>query len=174
MPIHVAITRKILPGREEEFHQALRKFMGQSFAHDAVHGAGIITFPHEKQQEIGILRSFANEAEKDAFYDSELFKEWERFAAPLTEGVPEYRELTGLEAWFRAPNAPPRWKMAIVTLMGVYPVSLVLNFTIGGLIAPLPAFIKSLIFAISMVGLLTWVVMPFLVKRMKGWLHRGG
>ena len=172
MPVHVAITRKIKPGKEKEFHEALRQFVGKSFTHDAVHGAGIITFPHGHQQEIGILRSFATQAEKEAFYSSDLFKEWEAFAAPLTEGLPEYRELTGLEAWFRAPGAPPRWKMALVTLLGVYPVSLLLTFTVGQLTGGLPVLLKSLIFAACMVGLLTWAVMPFLVRHLKPWLSR--
>ncbi|WP_229222686.1 hypothetical protein [Dyadobacter endophyticus] len=38
MPIHVAITRKALPGKEEEFKEALRHFLGDSFLHGGVHG----------------------------------------------------------------------------------------------------------------------------------------
>lgn len=172
MPVHVAITRKILPGREQEFHDALRKFMGESFKHDAVHGAGMITFPHPEQPEVGILRTFASEAEKEAFYNSALFREWDSYAAQLTQGDADYRELTGLEAWFRSSlPPPPRWKMALTTLLGVYPVSLFLNATIGGALASLPHLLKSLLFAICMVALLTWVVMPNVVKLLKPWLH---
>ena len=173
MPIHVAITRRILPGKEQEFHEALRQFMGKSFAHNAVHGAGIITFPHENSQEIGILRTFATEAEKEAFYQSDLFREWEDYARTLTEGDAIYRDLTGLEAWFRSPgNPPPRWKMAVVTLLGVYPASVFLNVTIGGLIAPLPMLVKALVMGAGMVGLLTWVIMPVLTKWLHSWLRR--
>ncbi|SEI84064.1 hypothetical protein SAMN05216327_104177 [Dyadobacter sp. SG02] len=39
MPIHVAITRKVLPGKEEEFKEALRRFPGDSLLHGGVHGA---------------------------------------------------------------------------------------------------------------------------------------
>jgi len=171
MPIHVAITRKVLPGKENEFKEALRRFLGESFLHGGVHGAGMITpLPGDDSREIGILRTFADEAERDAFYDSKFFKDWEDYAATLTE-EPVYRQLTGLEAWFRAPGSPPRWKMAIATLCGVYPTSLFLSFTIGLLIQPLPQVIRIFITAASMVGLLTWVVMPQITRILKKWLH---
>ena len=98
MPIHVAITRKVLPGKEDEFREALRRFLGESFLHDGVHGAAMITsLPESDSREIGILRTFANEAERDAFYESKLFKDWEAYASTITE-EPVYRQLTGLEA----------------------------------------------------------------------------
>ena len=36
MPIHVAITRKVLPGKEDEFKQALQRFLGESFMQGGV------------------------------------------------------------------------------------------------------------------------------------------
>ena len=109
MPIHVAITRKVLPGKEQEFKDALRQFMGESFSNSGVHGASMISGPEgDTDREIGILRTFKNKAERDAFYNSEQFKKWEEYASTLTE-EPVYRELNGLEAWFRSTPAPPRW-----------------------------------------------------------------
>lgn len=171
MPIHVAITRKVLPGKEEEFKEALRHFLGESFLHGGVEGAGMITsLPGTDGREIGILRTFADEAERDAFYNSQLFREWEEYASTLTE-EPVYRQLNGLEAWFRSPQPPPKWKMAIATLCGVFPTSLFLSFTVGRLIQSFPLVLRLFIIAISMVGLLTWVVMPQVIKLMKPWLQ---
>jgi len=42
MPVHVAITRRVLPGCEAEFQQSLREFFQTSFAHDGVLGATMI------------------------------------------------------------------------------------------------------------------------------------
>jgi antibiotic biosynthesis monooxygenase (ABM) superfamily enzyme len=172
MPIHVAITRKVLPGKEEEFKDALRRFLGESFLHGGVQGAAMITaLPGSNNREIGILRTFADEAERDAFYNSQIFRDWEDYASTLTE-EPVYRQLTGLEAWFRSPGAPPRWKMAVATLCGVYPTSLFLSVTIGPLIKDFPIAIRSLLIAVSMVGMLTWVVMPQVTKFLKPWLNK--
>jgi antibiotic biosynthesis monooxygenase (ABM) superfamily enzyme len=172
MPVHVAITRKVLPGKEEEFKKALRQFLGESFVHGGVHGAAMITsLPGSGDREIGILRTFKDEAEKDAFYHSTQFKDWEAFASTLTE-EPVYRQLTGLEAWFRSPTPPPRWKMALTTLCGVFPTSLLLSLTVAPAIKELPLAVKALIIAVLMVGLLTWVVMPLLIRLFKRWLRK--
>ncbi len=170
MPVHVAITRKVLPGKEEEFREALRRFLGESFIHGGVQGAGMITaMPGVAEGEIGILRSFADEAERDAFYASDRFKAWEAYASTMTE-APVYRDLTGLEAWFRSPAAPPRWKMALLTLCGVYPTSLLLALTAARWTHNLPLLIRSFIIAGCMVGLLTWIVMPSIIKMARRWL----
>src|SRR5213596_3378136 len=132
MPIHVAITRRVRPGCEAEFQQALRGFLQTSFAHDGVHGASmLVPPPGSDSREFGILRTFASDEERDAFYQSPIFKEWDERARILTEGEPVYRHLHGLEAWFRSPNPPPRWKMATATFLGVFPVAMVLNLTLG-------------------------------------------
>lgn len=171
MSIHIAITRKVLPGKEEEFKAALHQFMGDSFDHQGVHGASMITgLPGVDEGTVGILRTFKDEKERDAFYASKRFKDWEAYASTITE-TPVYRELNGLEAWFRYPAAPPRWKMAVITLFGVFPTSVFLFFTIGPFMKDLPVPLRLLITAAAMVGLLTWLVMPFLTKLMKGWIR---
>jgi antibiotic biosynthesis monooxygenase (ABM) superfamily enzyme len=171
MPIHVAITRKVLPGKEDEFKEALRRFLGESFLHGGVQGAGMITsLPGAASNEIGILRTFADEAERDAFYSSKLFKDWEAYAATITE-EPVYRQLNGLEAWFRSPNSPPRYKMALLTLCGVFPTSLLLSVSLGPLIKDLPVVVRAFVVAVFMVTLLTWLVMPIIIKVCKKWLH---
>jgi antibiotic biosynthesis monooxygenase (ABM) superfamily enzyme len=125
-PVHVAITRRIKPGREAEFQAALQEFFKTSFAHTGVHGASmLVPPPGSTSPEFGILRTFANARQRDAFYASPMFQAWEERIQPLTEGTPEYRELTGLEAWFRNPRTPPpRWKMALLTWLAVWPVSM--------------------------------------------------
>ena len=45
MPIHIAITRRVRPGCEAEFQQALREFLQTSFAHGGVQGASMLTPP---------------------------------------------------------------------------------------------------------------------------------
>lgn len=172
MAIHVAITRKVLPGKEEEFKDALRRFLGDSFLHGGVQGAAMITaLPGSESREIGILRTFADQVERDAFYNSAFFRDWEAYASTLTE-EPVYRELTGLEAWFRSPVPPPRWKMAVATLCGVYPTSLFLSYALGPYIQGLHPAFRTLIVAGCMVAMLTWIVMPQVTKVLKPWLSR--
>jgi quinol monooxygenase YgiN len=95
MPIHVAIIRRARPGCEAEFQHALREFFQASFAHGGVLGATmIVPPPGSDSREFGILRTFADEKERDDFYASPIFKTWDEKCRPL-------------EAWFRSPQNPP-------------------------------------------------------------------
>jgi|ERR1051326_3122685 antibiotic biosynthesis monooxygenase (ABM) superfamily enzyme len=173
MPIHIAITRRVRPGCEAEFQQALREFFQTSFAHGGVLGASMLTPPPgSDSREYGILRTFASEAKRDAFYASPMFKAWEERARRLTEGEPVYRQLHGLEAWFRSPhNPPPRWKMAVATLLGVYPVSLLIGVVLSPTLKKLPLVLNLFVVSAIIVGLLTWVVMPLVTRLLRGWLN---
>jgi len=174
MPIHIAITRRVRPGREAEFQEALREFFQTSFAHGGVLGATmIVPPPGSDSREFGILRTFADEKERDAFYASPIFKAWEEKCAPLTEsGSWTYRELHGLEAWFRSPGGPPpRWKMAAVTLLGVYPISLLIGLTLSPQLRKLPLALNLFIVSVLIVACLTWLVMPRLTRWLKPWLN---
>lgn len=172
MPIHVAITRRVRPGREAEFQQALREFFQTSLSHEGVLGANmLVPLPGSTTREYGILRTFASEAERDAFYRSPAFAAWEERARTLTEGEPDYRQMHGLEAWFRNSSPPPpRWKMASVTFLGVFPLALILTWLVSPLIATWPLLLRSATFNLLMVAGLTWVVMPPLTRRLRGWL----
>lgn len=174
MPIHVAIVRRVRPGAEAEFQQALREFFRESFSHEGVLGATmIVPAPGSGSREFGILRTFANERERDEFYASPMFKAWEARCTPLTE--PEswsQRPLHGLEAWFRSPHEPPpRWKMAAATFLGVFPLAMVLQRTLGPWIQDWPFVWRSAVFNAAVVALLAWVVMPLLTRLLKPWLH---
>lgn len=173
MPLHIAITRRVRPGCEAAFQAALLEFFQSSFTQPGVLGASMLTPPPGSDSpEYGILRTFSSEAERDAFYESPLYLAWAERARPLTEGEPIIRQLHGLEAWFRAPlNPPPRWKMALATLLGVYPTSLVLTAPLHENIHTWPLWARSLNLAVCMVALLTWLVMPLVIRLLKPWLH---
>lgn len=174
MPIHVAITRRVRPGCEADFQSALREFFQTSFAHGGVLGATmIVPPPGSDSSEFGILRTFADEKERDAFYASPLFQEWERKCEPLTEsGSWKSRPLHGLEAWFRSPhNPPPKWKMAVATFLGVFPLAMLLNLTLGPLIREWHFVARNAVFNAFVVTLLAWVVMPIVTRLLRGWLQ---
>lgn len=174
MPIHIAITRRVRPGCEAEFQQALREFFQGSFAHGGVLGATMIVPPPDSDsREFGILRTFADEKERDAFYASPMFKAWEKKCEPLTEsGSWSQRPLHGLEAWFRSPhNPPPKWKMAFATFLGVFPLAMILNVTLGPLIREWAFVPRNAIFNAAVVALLAWVVMPLVTRLLHRWLQ---
>ena len=171
-PIHVAVVRTVKPGCEAEFQQALREFFQTSFAHGGVLGATmIVPPPGSDSRDFGILRTFADEKERDAFYKSPMFEAWQARVTPLTEGEPVYRQLHGLEAWFRSPVPPPRWKMAVATYLGVLPVVTILSLTLGPAISSWHFLFNNMVFNLCVVALLTWIVMPLVTRALNSWLQ---
>lgn len=174
-PVHIAITRRIKPGREAEFQAALREFFQTSFANTGVYGAGmLVPAPGSDSSEFGILRTFANERERDAFYASSEFKAFDARVRPLTDGEPERHQLTGLEAWFRGPAVaqPPIWKMALLTFIAVWPVSMAVPAALTPLIGQkVPSVIFAGAVAAGIVLVLTWIAMPLLVRLVRPWLQ---
>lgn len=174
MSIHVAITRQVRAGCEAEFEEKLRAFAQRSFDHNGTRGVQILSpAPGADSREYGILRSFATPSDRDAFYQSPMFKAWEMEVARLVEGGYQQRDLHGLEAWFYQVGQPhpPRWKMAVATLLGVYPTSLALGASVVPYLHGFPKPLASLVIATCMVMCLTWLVMPQVTKVLHRWLQ---
>ncbi len=176
-PVTVAITRIVKPGCEEEFERALHDFVQRSLHLPGQLGVHILRpVPGSGSREYGILRRFENPEARDAFYRLPLFEEWKQTVTGLVEGEPRYEHLSGLETWFTLPGEraivpPPRWKMALVTLLAVYPLSMVLALTVGNWISGWPMILSSLIFNACIVTGLTWFLMPQLTRLFKPWLY---
>lgn len=177
-PVTVAILRRVRPGCEAAFESALHEFVQQSLNEPAQLGVHVLRpAPGSGSREYGILRRFADAAARDAFYDSAIFRDWQQKVAPLTEGEPRYEHVSGLETWFTLPGQramvpPPRWKMAVVTLLGVYPASLLIPTLLKPLMGEWPLPFRSLGVAALMVAALTWLIMPALARLLRRWLHQ--
>ncbi len=172
--IHVAITRTVKKGSEELFEQAVHDFFEKASKMQESFGAQLIRpLPGSKDNTYGILRTFRNEHDRDAFYQSPEFLEWEKIIEPLVEGVYQRKKLHGLEAFFNDPTLmqhPPRWKMAIVTWLGVWPTVFVVSKLIGPMVKGLPSVAATGVVTLFVVIVLAWVVMPSLTKLFRSWL----
>lgn len=97
--------------------------------------------------------------------------------AAHAEGEPKHRRLSAVDEWFLGPSVPsstviPRWKSAIVTWMGIWPLaSLVLYF-----VAPIwqnlgvPFLLSTAINVTLIVVGMVYLVSPLLTKVMRWFL----
>jgi len=176
MMIHMAITREVLPGREEEFERRIHEFFHDADAFPGTRGAYLIRPVRPDGRTYGILRSFDSEQARQEFYDSPLYAEWSARVGELVEGGPERRELHGLEAFFRSEpgQEPPAWKMAIVTWLGVNPAVYIFANGVPKIFGALPPLIELLVVNAFVVALLTWVLMPLLTRALRVFLQPAG
>jgi uncharacterized protein len=174
-PIHIAITLRVQRPHVAEFERVLEDFASRSLAQPGARGVQCLyPRPGSASTEYGILRSFASAADRDAFYGSAFFKDWLAHIAPMVEGASTRRQLYGLEAWFRDPaeSMPPRWKMALLTWIAVWPVSMLVSAIVASVLGhDVPKVVEAAFVAAGLVAILTWVAMPLLVKIAHPWLH---
>lgn len=176
-PLAVLTLRTVREGYQERFEAALHDFIAASFHTEGQLGVHVIRpASGSGSREYGIVRRFGSIEARDRFYSSELFRRWEESIAPMMEGGPVRQDLCGLETWFTVPGKramipPPRWKMALVTVIGVYPASIVVAQLLHPLTGGLHPLLQSLFIAVGIVVCLTWAVMPVLVKIFRPWLY---
>jgi hypothetical protein len=137
-------------------------------------GAEIIP-PATPQEEYQFIFRWANQRTINAWDASTTHGQWLQRLNDVAEGDPEYRLLSGMEAWF-APTVmpgikpPPRLKMALISWLGVFPTVIFLQFTIFPLIAQWPFLLQATAFTALMITLMTWVVMPVMTSLFRPWL----
>ena len=98
---------------------------------------------------------------------------WQEQVGGMVVGEPVRRRLHGLEAFFRDTRyaPPPRWKMAVVTWMGVFPTVLLWSSLLPKVLSGLPSLAVVAIVNVFVVVTLAWGVMPLLTRMFAGWLH---
>lgn len=173
--VHVAVTREVKPGFESRFEAALKEFASESLHVGGTTGVHLIEpVPGTSGCEYGILRSFESEEASHRFYDSNIFKEWNQRVTDMVVGDATIRRLTGLEAFFRDVHhsPPPRWKMAVVTWLGVFPSVLLWSSLLPSLMTGIPHLFVVAIVNAFVVATLTWGVMPYLTRAFGSWLHK--
>lgn len=76
------------------------------------------------------------------------------------------------DAHTRAPAQPPRYKLALLTWIGVYPIITLLLAALGPATAAWPLPLRTLLLTAVMVPTLTWLVVPALTRFFRAWLAR--
>jgi antibiotic biosynthesis monooxygenase (ABM) superfamily enzyme len=172
-PIHIAITVRVRKAQVAEFERALTDFVSRSLAEPGARGVQCLyPPPGSASTEYGLVRSFASAADRDAFCWSAFFKDWLARIEPMVEGRSTCRELRGLEAWFRDEHMPPRWKIALLTWPAVWLASTLMRTIVAPALGPnIPQVVEAGFITAGVVIILTWVVMPFLVRIARPWLR---
>lgn len=114
------------------------------------------------------------------------FMEWEHsmIRKTMLREVEEYtkgstsklEQITGLETWFTLPGSltikpPPKWKMAIATAIGIYPIGLFFQAYIAPYMNEVPLLLRPVVLILLLTPLMTYVIMPNITKLFRKWLY---
>ena len=72
------------------------------------------------------------------------------------------------------PDSPPRYKMALLTWAGAFPLLTAVNVLLGPVLGALPLPGRTLLITGILIGLLTYVIMPRLTRLCATWLAPSG
>jgi uncharacterized protein len=173
-PLTVVVTWRVRQGCEPEFEAWRREISAAALRFPGHMGIDVI-LPGATKGEYVVVFRFDTYRHLRAWQESDIRRELLKRAEPFRENEPAYRLESGLEYWFApsaVPGSPPRWKMAFVTVLGVWPVSMLVPWLLNPLIGRQPPALQALCMAVGIVTLLTWAVMPVLVRMLRPWLEK--
>ncbi len=178
--VTVLVTRRVAPAHVAAFEAAMAG-MVEAATHVPGHLGGQLVRPDEtgggdEPRLYHVVFAFDNEAHLAAWQGSPERSHWLAQVAPHTVGEQEMRRVSGLDYWFAPAGTttrtpPPKWKVATVTWLGIFPTVLLLFLTVAPLLADWPLVPRTMVITVLVVVLMTWEVAPRLTRWLAGWLH---
>jgi antibiotic biosynthesis monooxygenase (ABM) superfamily enzyme len=174
-PVTIVVRRRARRGAEADFERAMREFVAFALTFPGNRGIDVLRPQPVTSREYTVVGRFDDWNARDAFKDATDYRAWMARLRELSEDDPYVEERAGLGGWFTPPDSqcprpPARIKMAVVTLLGVYPLTSTFPALGAWLLPtwhPLPL---SVVVTGAVVASLTWVVMPILTRLFARWL----
>src|SRR5918998_3187789 len=175
-PVTAVASRRVKPGSEQEFEQWVPGILAAANEFPGYLGSEILRPSEDDDNEYKIIFRFDHASNLRAWENSEERHRWLRKSRPLLSEEEKVQVLTGLETWFTLPSKPgepppPRYKMAVVTWLGIFPVITVIYSLFGDWLNLLPTLVRTLLFTTMMVTLMTYVIMPRMTRLFSFWLY---
>ena len=172
--VTAVVRRRIKSGSEPRFESLMQEFMPFVLRQPGHLGINVIRLS-PGSREYTVLDRFATEDDRHKFTGSPEYRSWMSRLREVSEGDPEIDEMGGLAFWFTLPRQPlrkppPKIKMALLTLLGVYPLSMLFPVLVIPVTLSWPYWIQGAVIAALIVASLTWIIMPALTRVFETWL----
>lgn len=174
--IALIITHTIKSGEESHYETWLADIQRAVSTWPGYLSREIFRPAHGSRKYTSILR-FDSLDRLNAWAESETRRSFVEQASHLLESGDQVEVRTGVDFWFTPEGAKPpkRWKQFLLTLTAVYPLSLLIPRLLRLLIELVPPLgyepVRALLMAITLTGLLTFLIMPRYTRLMKHWLY---
>lgn len=171
----VVVSRRVKSGLEEEFENLSTQMTLAASEFPGHMGATMFRPNSVADPEYRIVFKFADGQTLSSWLNSEVRASYVRKIDTLLIRPSRFEKATGLATWFTLPNrvtsAPPKYKMAIVSWIGLFPIVALVFLLFEDWLNNIPLVPRvALVTAIVML-LMTWVAMPWLTKLFSGWLY---
>ncbi|ATE60620.1 antibiotic biosynthesis monooxygenase [Thauera sinica] len=177
-PVLLLVSRRAKPGHEAEFEWLMAEFITAAKVFPGCLGAQLVHPGDDEAVEDTLYHALM------AFKDAGSLEAWQQSAeraagtasiAPYIDGPAVVRGISGLAHWFQPQpgpkqGQPPRWKVAVVTWLGIFPTVYLLFLLLGEVLAPWSLFARIFLLTVLVVIIMTWGVAPQLTRLLRPWL----
>lgn len=170
-PVTMLVTRHIAPDQVEGFSVWMREGGLLAAGFPGFLGSGMLHPPQGEDKYQFVLR-FDSEASMDRWEKSLPRRMWlERGAKRVSRST--VARVSGMDSWFGLkPMAPPRWKQAISIWLVYFPMLLLFSTLLQDQLMQLPLFWRVLLTTATMSPVLSYLLIPFITRVLRGWLYR--
>ena len=175
-PVFRLVRRRVKPGCVPAYEALVRAMFEEARRFPGYSSSELIP-PETPGGEYQIIQRFATAADLERWNASDERLSWMDKLAPVAEGEPEYRLLHGLDAWF-APavvsvaKPPARWRLTLVSWLGIFPTVAFLLTFMAPFLDFLPALLRIAVITVLVAVLMAYVIMPRLTRWFGPWLRR--
>jgi len=175
-PVTLVVTRDVKPKSAAEYEQWVGEVAKAARAVDENLSITAIRPTGPRNNEYVTVLHFSSHEKLDEWERSDERKDLKRRARRMQSGKAFFSEVTGFEYWFSLPKVaaikpPRRYKMAIVTVIGLYMLSILYFYTLTEWLEPLPDHLEIIIKIIFLVLIMTYLIMPLLSRLFARWLY---
>ena len=183
--VTVLVTRRVKAGHEADFEQASQTMTAAACTFPGYLGGQLVRPDAQATSDdpsltgvYHVVYAFDTAAHLEGWQQSPTRLLALAAIAPHIEGQTQ-RQVSGLGHWFAAPvgphqRPPPRWKVAVVTWLGICPTVYTLFVLLGAALAPWPLLPRVMVLTSLVVIIMTWLVAPQLTRLLKPWLYAAG
>lgn len=177
LPVTVVISRRPASGREAELLRWAESIIAVAQKFPGHLGAQVFPPEPPDHEDLVLAFSFASADELAAWEGSPERRDWLARADDLVVGPATVHSVSGFEGIFahgrnEAVIPPPRWKTATIIALALYPVSLLLSWALGPILADANIAVRVLITTAIIVPYMAWLGVPLLSRWLRGWLRR--
>jgi antibiotic biosynthesis monooxygenase (ABM) superfamily enzyme len=174
--VTVVVSRTVFPGHESDNDDWARRLVAAANETPGNMGVTMLLPEPGKSGLHHFVLHFADEKSMHIWETSYVRQKLSHEADAFSRSVRQ--EASGLETWFSIPECPeletpPRWKMAIVTFIGVYLLSVIIIKLQDVIFKHANFYLLNLLTVALLVGILTWAVMPLFSRYIfRKWLYK--
>ena len=171
--VSVVVRRRVKEGCEDAYEGLLKGLLADAEKFDGFSGSEVIR-PSLTQDEYDIRVHFNSSDALRAWVNSKQRLRW-LDAMKMLADEPQISVLSGLETWFTVPSQkhtgpPPRYKMAILTWLAIYPSVLVSFLLVEQLPYALHPVVSIFFVTVIVVPTVAYILLPRFTRLFESWL----